>query len=96
MDHELLRQLHDAGYPLKPYPEWAAAKDGPLAPQFISPTLEELIEACGEKFYRLDRTPIGTFCAFAVHMDDDGAGDIATEAVARLWLALHGNGDASA
>lgn len=89
MDHELLRQLRDSGYPLKPYPEWAAAKDGPMAPEFISPTLEELIKACGDAFYRLDRTPIGTWCAFGAEMIDDGAGDTPTEAVARLWLALN-------
>lgn len=68
-----------------------------------APTLEELIEACGEKLMSLHRTvpPQGMgnyWCAeayFETGPDDEprgsqtGLGSNPTEAVANLWLALN-------
>lgn len=51
MEYELAKELKDAGFPVKEYgygPDvW---KDG-----FVSPTLSELIEACGSDFDSLKR-----------------------------------------
>lgn len=54
------------------------------------PTLEELIEACGENFIGLDRLDVG-FNAIGDMPGGlaQGEGPIPTEAVARLWLALN-------
>jgi hypothetical protein len=96
MDHELLRQLHDAGFPLKPYPEWAAAKDGPMAPEYISPTLEELIEACGEDLSALNQISKKEWFVSSISQGNGDVFSTPVEAVARLWLALHADGNASA
>ena len=93
MERELLCQLHNAGFPLKSYPNWASTKDGPMAPKFLSPTLEELIEACGAEFSELKYFPNAEFesnqwGAIPLTKDVVGVGYSATEAVARLWLAL--------
>jgi hypothetical protein len=61
----------------------------------LIPTLEELIEACGEQFSKLKRGRGGeTWVAqwFKGGTSDDVIAEIGstpTEAVARLWLALH-------
>jgi hypothetical protein len=99
MDHELLRKLKDAGFPLKPYPDWAASKDGPMPPQFIEPTLEELIEASGNGFYELHRDTDDAKSFYWVAVADNDLpkhqhvvgtfGQSSAEAAARLWLALN-------
>ena len=69
---------------------------GELAPHenWFIPTLEELIEACGEKFDMLQSGP-GYWTAWALPVSDPSKGAFPTEAVARLWLELHANGDAT-
>jgi len=53
-----------------------------------SPTLEELIEACGEKFDGLYRGgELGWWATDGEGTKTDG--DTATSAVANLWLALN-------
>jgi hypothetical protein len=92
MDYELLRQLHDARYPLKPYPEWAAAKDGPMAPEFISPTLSELKEALGDKLKSLVENHTAQWRWWASAYSDGAivcGGKTPEEALARLWLQLN-------
>jgi hypothetical protein len=99
MDYELAAKLRDAGFPQGGKGSWIGPPDKIVwraGDRVYVPSLQELIEACAEQFYRLDRTPLGTFCAFDVRMTYDGAGDTAAEAVARLWLALRANRDASA
>lgn len=51
MNYELAKQLKVAGFPL----EWHRRRGKP--DEIISPTLSELIEACGEKFTSLSKVP---------------------------------------
>ena len=111
MDHELLKELKEAGFPakhaniaeLKVDGDGAASvKDG-----FFPPTLEKLIEACGDcrsfhlKFCKScgeGQKPTWHAVLQIGDMPDHDWTSASTpiEAVARLWLALHANGDASA
>lgn len=63
--------------------------DLPEADLSYSPTLEELIAGCGDKFGALRRLVEGTFQA--VSADNRHAADAKTpeEAVARLYIALN-------
>jgi hypothetical protein len=72
---------------------------------FAAPTLSELIEACGEQFSTLVRDPATGMWHCVAITDGDGStfieGETSSattpdEAVARLWLALHANGGATA
>jgi hypothetical protein len=57
-----------------------------------SPTLSELIEACGESFFALIRAPDNKWKAVARAEVSGGIfGDTPEEAVARLWRALNKN-----
>jgi hypothetical protein len=99
LSHSLAKELKDAGFQhewCKSDPEkvWCGAPD-------CLPTLEELIEACGDGFYELhrDTDDAESFCWVAVADNDipkyqrvaGTYGQNPTEAVARLWLALHAN-----
>jgi hypothetical protein len=61
--------------------------------EFVAaPTLEELIEACGESFLVLEREAdkwIGGGLAADTSDYRRAEGSTAAEAIARLWLALH-------
>jgi hypothetical protein len=110
MDHELAQELKAAGYP-QGSSVWLYTGDGLYQPRMYkgqfhgnetdAPTLEELIEACGE----IVLWPFqGTWCAgkpndeglggrgityydeYPVHLAN---GRTPFEAVARLWLALN-------
>ena len=64
---------------------------------YCVPTLEELITACGDKFDSLKHINGHWFANWDIsNQPRDVKGSTAEEAVARLWLALHANGDASA
>jgi hypothetical protein len=108
MEYALAKQLKDAGFHAQVYKGSPAAEERHHA---IIPTLEELIEACGEDFIQLELAEIelGKWCAQGGWDEQDvkdvghcrtpkhdAFGATPTEAVARLWLALHANGDASA
>lgn len=86
MDYELAKELKDAGWKdIILYDETNSA---------ITPTLEELIEACGEQFERLEYTPEVSMNPWWAHervrgVHNTGDGKTPTEAVTRLWLALH-------
>lgn len=113
MDHELAKQLKDAGVPQQGHGE-KIPKPGPDGGDYsngaYAPTLEELIEACGGRFKAAEQYPWavqadGKWLAKPWVLDDQTNepenkfwyfGSTPTEAVARLWLALHANGDASA
>lgn len=95
MNYELAKELKDAGFPYD-WGEQPLYEGGELGHVFYNhPTLEDLIEACGEGFeclYRLNDT------TWQATRADLGQGDYTPfdlmvwetpqEAVARLWLAL--------
>lgn len=66
---------------------------------YASPTLEELIEACGNRvgFFRISDTECNAWKGEFPKADPDEVpqiftGSTPTEAVARLWLALQNHG----
>jgi hypothetical protein len=101
MDYELAKQLKAAGFPQKG--DWwfrkyydgeigkiNAHRDIPAKEDAYSPTLSELVEACGEEFYYLRKTT--NWFASALFDSTDIRevwGDTPEEAVAKLWLALN-------
>lgn len=83
MDNELMLKLKEAGFPF-------SNREGS-----IKPTLEELIDACGEEFGRLVYNKKYGYIAYPT-IEWTGKHAILipyestpTEAVARLYLALH-------
>lgn len=93
MNYELAKKLKDAGFPqysieclfdpkLK---EWGASD------MACSPTLSELIEACGDQFYELCKTDYDWIanCYSDKNRVVYERGDSPEEAVANLWLALN-------
>lgn len=104
MTYELAKELKDARFPQEDrHWYWSPRTDIPtlwcvnaLQPEsqerlesFIAaPTLSELIEACGERFWSLRRDPKGYFCALGDMGELPGC-TTPEEAVARLWLALN-------
>jgi hypothetical protein len=83
MDYELAKSLMDAGFPQI----GKGSLIGPLhklvwrcGDRVYVPTLEELIEACGENF--------GGWLAYAPY-DQSYFAKTSVEVVAHLWLALH-------
>lgn len=106
MDYETSKKLKEAGFlqggdgfgfylmndgtilnkKIHPLVIWNYIKEG-----FYEPTLEELIGACGDKFYSLERHRNDDWSAWAkaaVLLDQIG-GKTPSEAVANLWLALN-------
>lgn len=104
MNYELAKELKDAGFPQGHsgmYPP--DQKEHDLHALAYVPTLEELIEACGDKILVLKHTPSNyhgdpestPMNWFAWGGEDRGnyfsfqhSGYTPTEAVAHLWLAL--------
>ena len=88
MDYDLAESLMDAGFP-------QIGKGSLIGPmnklvwrsgdRVYVPTLEELIEACGDGFESLERGMNTWFCNDTFLYD----GTTPVEAVARLWLALN-------
>jgi hypothetical protein len=101
MDYALAKQLKDAGFPQKEDGTQLFAYGVNLgmsqkqmtAKSAYRPTLEELIEACGDKFEVLNRDDDGWYCNNIVlpeHAHEPFySGSTPIEAVARLWLALN-------
>lgn len=94
MEYELVKQLKDAGFPVKEaktLEEMEKSYDGWLIP----PTLSELIEACGEDFNLLIRVPDNTWEAgqgfnhVFKEKQIGASGSTPEEAVAKLWLQLN-------
>jgi hypothetical protein len=91
MKLDLAKQLQAAGFPLKQFNCKYPANDHEMgvcaACEPVHIFLEELIEACGTRFYTLRRDPWGEYDALGdtprVHH-----GATADEAVALLWLSL--------
>lgn len=106
MNYGLAKQLKDAGFPQKAYKGAVSYVAKQLCIQIddeiktvstdvFVPTLEELIEACGEDFYHLESWNGGDGdwkCAGSNSKQSTVCitfGSTPTEAVARLWLALN-------
>ena len=100
MDYELAKELKDAGFPQNGTGGWTYAPDKLVTrptDRVYVPTLEELIEACAERFAGLDRQGKGWRATGIMVAGDlnrhetliplDGATH--SEAVARLWLDLN-------
>ncbi len=91
MNYELVKQLKDAGFPIRRMNgiNMITGKD------FYTPTLEELIEACGDKFGQLIKYVDGwvaennwkSFTEEGIVRQAKGSTPI--EAVAKLWLGLN-------
>lgn len=94
MNYELAKQLKDAGFPHSN--TWEDKEHWFERENHVMPTLEELIEACGEKFcclYRIDRTEDGKGIFWSAGYDNlainHSTGHTPAEAVAYLYLSLH-------
>ena len=89
MDYEVAEKLMDAGFP-------QVGKGSSIGPpdklvwrsgdRVYVPTLEELIEACGENFCALHKLHDGWLATAS--SDQSCYAKTPAEAVARLWLAL--------
>lgn len=110
MNYELAKKLKDAGFPQKNQErekehEWVCqhAPGGHIVTaecdRCYQPTLSELIEACGEDFWELQRLTVPPYPrwyaeAHFPYLTNDGIESVcvdgltAEEAVAKLWLAL--------
>lgn len=98
MDYTLTKELKHAGFPLYEIPEPYNTNGERLfifninGVSYRIPTLEELIEACGDRFGGLTRMILVVEEWTAHDTDDiniDAHGITPIEAVAKLWLALN-------
>lgn len=98
MNYELAKELKDVGFPIIEHADRAPeprhyflTHNGKLVDPVYVPTLEELVEACGDDF-RAIHSPqdMNTEMWIAGGMNKSFVeGRTPTEAVARLWLALN-------
>lgn len=102
MNYKLCKQLKEAGFPIREHENskcehrrFPNSKDDHF-PLICSPTLSELIEACGDMFTSLTRNRNGSWSTMSKSGKkypefDWTASDGKTpeEAVAKLWLKLH-------
>jgi hypothetical protein len=91
MEYDLAKELMDAGFTQGGNGSWAHPKDAIVirsGDRVYVPTLEELIEACREGFYTLEKKD-SRFEAHSNIYNDYWSGLTPAEAVARLWLALN-------
>jgi hypothetical protein len=91
ISYQLAKKLKDAGFPQS---ELALAQQKAGYDYVSMPALSDLLAACGEDFRALSREPD---CWLACgYVSEDGewrnmhAGDSPEEALARLWLSIHG------
>jgi hypothetical protein len=97
LSYELAKQLKDAGFPLRELSRMSQTEnmlDWPIdGAWYLVPTLDELVDACGEHFSSLaelctDNSPRRWRACSDKECSVSGEGDTAIIAVARLWLAL--------
>lgn len=94
MEYYLAKQLKEAGFPIQSGEDGSQWIENPETDldEIYAPTLEELIEACGEKIGALNQEA-NQWVAYPhqLYMSDGtaGFGSTPTEAVAKLWLALN-------
>lgn len=84
--YELAKQLKDAGF--KGSEKWEDNGDFFKSPT-PTPTLTELIEACGKKFKHLDKEGNKWYAYNISGYAKDEGGATPEEAVANLWLSLN-------
>jgi hypothetical protein len=97
MDYELAKQLRDAGFPQGGNGRWAGNPDKIVwrsGDRAYVPTLEELIDAWGDKFFALNATDTRGlshtwYAAVTFPNLIEATGSTPTEAVAKVWLALN-------
>ena len=96
IDYSLAKELKRSGFPKSE--EWIDNGSGFFVDKgelaYEVPTLEELIEACGEDFAMLGQNKECTeWTALGgtkkMYADKTGKGSTTSEAVARLWLSLN-------
>jgi hypothetical protein len=94
VNYKLAKQLKDMGLAQGGKGSWTFPPDNLVtrhSDRVYVPTLEELIEACGERFSGL--TADWGVKDWTAHDTKDanvgGCGSTPTEAVAKLWLALN-------
>ena len=102
MEYELAKQLKDTGFPQKsPRETWCTeCNETALYARcykhkkeyIVFPTLSELIEACGDDFFRLIRADEGIWAASDTHHYRYES-STPEEAVAKLWLELNKKND---
>lgn len=81
MNYELAKKLKDSGFP-----QGIVNVVGSDGWSYYTPTLEEVIEACGDKFAHLEKgsNPNEWFCNWSA-----SKGSTPLEAVCHLWLELN-------
>jgi hypothetical protein len=101
MTYELSIELKNAGFPQKGDWYYGMIAGEPIIftdydescfnveKLCVAPTLEELIEACGDGFYRLMRISDKVWDVKGEGVKDWCSGSTPSEAVANLWLALN-------
>lgn len=102
MNYKLAKQLSEAGFPQASYvgAQWYAhggiirqTKPMSTVPDgyLYLPTLEEIIEACGDDYFTLSGIGSDWLAVYGVKGVKYGEvrGKIRIEAIARLWLALN-------
>ena len=93
MNYELAKKLEDAGFPhdwseFEKHDQVLLIKDWKIYGKGYSPTLSELIEACGEGVFILMKND-NWADGWSAALNGMGAGgDTPEEAVANLWLKL--------
>ena len=93
MDYQLAEQLRSSGFPQTGGGRHIGAPTAVVwraSDLVYVPALEELIAACGDHFGEIARLLDGNFQAASRDGRLRQAGRSPTEAVARLWLAVHG------
>ena len=93
MDYELAKSLMEAGFPQMGRGSSIGSPDKlvwRISDRVYVPTLEELIDACGENFGSLDKQH-GGWLACANGGDRSCFAVTPAEAVARLWLTFKNN-----
>ena len=97
IDYTTVKELKDAGFPQgeQRIPPFEIESDSGIEfPLPHTPTLDELIEACGEGFTALVNVYDDVWFAGELDVGDSfkrgyGEGKTPEEAVAKLWLALN-------
>jgi hypothetical protein len=95
MNYELAKALKDAGFVQNGKGTRVAPPDKIVVRRddfAYVPTLEELIESCGDEFGGLARIKPDQWTSWEKYVNDEAPvyhAETPTEAVARLWLALN-------
>jgi hypothetical protein len=100
MKYELAKRLEEAGFPQGGNGTWISPPDKLVvhnADRIYVPTLDEIIDACGDNFCSLTKINTGSNVQGWQACSDkecfvSGQGSTRDEAAGRLWLALQTKG----